>query len=127
MKIFFAKWNLFVPRALRSMSAAGPAGACPCNCRGSMQNLSPTHFLTGSFQPPVPSWSWVTECTGAQHVLLCMLMVLPDQGGSLQGSPGVSQDILAVDDPGTGSGWQQSKQNWALPSVVGILGQNATQ
>ena len=71
--------------------------------------------------------SWVMECIGAQHVLLCMLMVLPDQGGSLQGSPGVSQDILAVDDPGTGSGWQQSKQNWALPSVVGILGQNAMQ
>ena len=67
------------------------------------------------------------ECTGAQHVLLCMLMVLPDQGGSLQGSHGVSCDILAVDDPGTGSGWQQSKQNWALPSVVGILGQNAMQ
>ena len=83
-------------------------------------------FPLGAFSLLFPR-SWVMECIGAQHVLLCMLMVLPDQGGSLQGSPGVSQDILAVDDPGTGSGWQQSKQNWALPSVVGTLGQNAMQ
>ena len=59
------------------------------------------------------------ECIGAQHVLLCMLMVLPDQAGSLQGSPGVSRVFLAADDPGTGSGWQQSKQSWALLAVVG--------
>ena len=87
--------------------------------------LAPEDVGTGSFQPPVPFGCWVMECNGAQYVLLCMLMALPDQGGSLQGSRGVSCDILAVDDPGTGSGWQQSMQNWALPSVVGILGQNA--
>ena len=48
-----------------------------------------------------------------------MLMDYPNQAGSLQGSHGVERDILAVDDLGIGSGWQQSKQNWALPAVVG--------
>ena len=46
-------------------------------------------------------------------------MVLPNQAGSLQGSRCVSSDILTANDPGTGSGWHQSKQNWALPAVVG--------
>merc|ERR1712242_608134 len=41
------------------------------------------------------------------------------QAGSLQGSQGVSFGILAANNPGTGSGWQQSKQNWVLPAVVG--------
>ena len=31
----------------------------------------------------------------------------------------VSCDILAANDLGTGSGWQQSKQNWVLLAVVG--------
>ena len=66
-----------------------------------------------------PSGGWVMECTGAWHVLQCMLMVFPDQAGSLQGSRCGSSDILTANDPGTGSGWQQSKQNWALPAVVG--------
>ena len=48
-----------------------------------------------------------------------MLMVLPNQASSLQGSRCVSNDILSANDPGTGSGWQQSKQNWVLPAVVG--------
>ena len=48
-----------------------------------------------------------------------MLMVYPDQAGSLQGSRDVSCDILAVNDSGNGSGWQQSKQNWALLAVMG--------
>ena len=46
-------------------------------------------------------------------------MAYPDQASSLQGSLGVSGDSLAVYDLGTGSGWQQSKQNWAPPAVVG--------
>ena len=62
---------------------------------------------------------WVLDCQGTQHVLQAMQMVHPNQAGSLQGSHGVSRDILAVNDPGIGSGWQQSKQNWALPAVVG--------
>ena len=43
----------------------------------------------------------------------------PNQAGSLQGSSHVSGNILAADDLENGSGWQQSKQNWALPAVVG--------
>ena len=46
-------------------------------------------------------------------------MVLPDQAGSLQGSCSVSCNLLAANDPGIGSGWQQSKQNWTLLAVVG--------
>merc|ERR1712012_54615 len=41
------------------------------------------------------------------------------KAGSLQGAQGVSSGILAAHNPGTGSGWQQSKQNWVLPAVVG--------
>ena len=48
-----------------------------------------------------------------------MWMVLPDQAGSLQGSCSVSCNLLAANDPGIGSGWQQSKQNWTLLAVVG--------
>ena len=59
------------------------------------------------------------KCQGSQYVLQAMLMVYPNQAGGLQGSHGVSCDILAVNDLGIDLGWQQSKQNWALPAVVG--------
>ena len=59
------------------------------------------------------------EHRGSLQVLPTMWMVLPNQAASLQGSLDVNRDILAVNDPGTGSGWQQSKQNWALAAVVG--------
>ena len=63
------------------------------------------------------TWWWIVG--GAAHVLQTVLMAYPNQASSLQGSHGVSCDILAVDDLGTGSGWQQSKQNQALLAVVG--------
>ena len=59
------------------------------------------------------------ECQGSQYALQVMSMVCPNQAGSLQGSHGVGCDILAVNGLGIGLGWQQSKQNWALPAVVG--------
>ena len=61
----------------------------------------------------------VLECQETQYVLQAMLMIHPNQASSLQGLCGVSSSILAVNDPGTGTGWQQSKQNWALLAVVG--------
>ena len=64
-------------------------------------------------------WGWVMKCISSQHILLSMLMTLLSQAGSLQGPPGVSQVALAVNDLGSGSGWQQSKQNWTLPAVLG--------
>jgi hypothetical protein len=67
----------------------------------------------------LPSGGWVMKCSGTQQVLWSMWMVFPNQAGSLQGSHSVDCDILAVDDLEIGSGWQQSKQNWALPAVVG--------
>ena len=37
----------------------------------------------GSIQSPVHCCGWVMECTGAYHVLQCMLMVFPNQADSL--------------------------------------------
>ena len=54
-----------------------------------------------------------------QHVLWLMWMAYPNQADSLQGFCSVNCTILAANDPGIGSGWQQSKQNWALAAVVG--------
>ena len=67
---------------------------------------------------PVPC-GWEMECQGALQVLQVMSMACPNQADSPQGSRGVNRDILAANDLGIGSGWQQSKQNWALPAVVG--------
>ena len=59
------------------------------------------------------------ECTGVLHVLLVMWMVLPSQAGGLQGCQHGSARTLAENDLGTGSGWQQRRQNRALPAVAG--------
>jgi len=59
------------------------------------------------------------ECAGACQGLWSMWMTHPYQAGGLQGSRGGSCDTLAANDPGTGTGWQQSKQNWMPPAVEG--------
>ena len=51
------------------------------------------------------------ECRGLLNALHTMWMGCPYQTGSLQGHPRVSGGGLAGNDSGTGSGWQQSKQN----------------
>ena len=53
------------------------------------------------------------------YVLRIVWMAHPNQTSSLQGSHDVSHDILAANVPGIASGWQQSKENWALLAVVG--------
>jgi len=53
----------------------------------------------------------------SHHVLLATLMARPDQVGTPQGQRSVSCDVLVDNDWGTGSGWQQSKQNPAVSSV----------
>ena len=73
----------------------------------------------GGVKAPVTSRNMAVECGGIADVLQTVLMAYPNQASSLQGSHSVSCDILAVDDLGTGSGWQQSKQNQALLAVVG--------
>ena len=75
--------------------------------------------LSGRVISPVAFGAMVMKCGGTAHVLQTVLMAYPDQASSLQGSRSVSSDILAANDLGTGSGWQQSKQNWALLAVVG--------
>ena len=68
---------------------------------------------------PCSVQAWVMEWSGVAHALHFVLTPRPNQAGSLQGSSHVSGNILAADDLENGSGWQQSKQNWALPAVVG--------
>ena len=43
----------------------------------------------------------MVDCGGAAHVLQTVLMAYLNQASSLQGSHGISCDILAVDDLGT--------------------------
>ena len=45
----------------------------------------------------------------------------------LQGYSSVERNTLAINDPGIGSGWQQSKQNWAHLAVEGRMLQNVVQ
>ena len=59
------------------------------------------------------------ESSGSLYALLAMWMVFPNQAAGLQGFPCVNKDILAVNDLGIGSGWQQSRQNWMPAAVVG--------
>ena len=65
------------------------------------------HLLAGLL--PVEAGMW--NCGEAGYVLCTMLMAHPDQAPSLQGLQGVNPEVLAVEDLGTGSGWQQSRQN----------------
>ena len=59
------------------------------------------------------------ECAGACYALQGVLMPHPYQAGGLQRSHGAGCGLLAADDPGTGSGWRQSRQNWMPPAVGG--------
>ena len=54
---------------------------------------------------------WEVECSGSHHAMRTVWMGAPNQAASLQGSLAVKSDNLAANDLGTGSGWQQSKQN----------------
>ena len=59
------------------------------------------------------------ECWRLCYALHTMWMACPDQDTILQGQCGVSCNDLADNDVGTGSGWQQNKQNRTVVSVVG--------
>jgi hypothetical protein len=85
------------------------------------QLLLRTLFDAGRLTSPVAFGNKAMKCEGSEDVLQTVLMANPDQASSLQGSHSVDCDILALNDLGTGSGWQQSKQNQALLAVVGKL------
>ena len=93
--------------------------------RPALQSCAPNACLAkailfaGGIQSSVALRGWVLKCVGAQHVLHVMSMAHPNQADRPQGSHHVSDGILAVNDLGIGSGWQQSKQNGARPAVVG--------
>ena len=59
------------------------------------------------------------ECWGLCHALGTAWIACPNQDGTLQGQQGESCDDLADNDAGTGSGWQQNKQNCSVLPVVG--------
>ena len=61
--------------------------------------------------PLSPTRGWATECLGLLDVPQTVWMACPYQAASLQGSLGVGRAILAANDSGSGSGWQQSKQD----------------
>ena len=54
----------------------------------------------------------------SQYVLPHMWRAHLNQTGGLQGFCDVSCENLADNDLGTGSGWQQSRQNWMPPAVM---------
>jgi hypothetical protein len=53
------------------------------------------------------------------YALQSMWIVHPGQASSLQGHRSVSCGVLAGNDWGNGSGWQQSRQNSTLVAVTG--------
>ena len=61
----------------------------------------------------------VVECSAACYVLHGVWLGDPDLAYSPQGYHCGGSDTPVVDDPGTSSGWQQSKLNWTLSAVVG--------
>ena len=87
--------------------------------RDMLRAESPVYRGCRGKQRPCRCLDWVLACTGNLHPLQSVLILRPNQASSLQGSLNVSRDILAANDLGIGSGWQQSKQNWALLAVVG--------
>jgi hypothetical protein len=94
------------------------AWGCPL-ARGGSEGTSADGQLGGITSSCHPSGSWSVKCMCSYHVLLAALMACPDQVGTPQGQHGVSCDVLVDNDRGIGSGWQQSKQNPAVSSVVG--------
>ena len=63
-------------------------------------------------------------CWSVAKLVMCcvdMQMGIPHQALSPQGYYDGSCGILAVNALGNGSGWRQSKSNWALWAVVGQI------
>ena len=77
------------------------------------------HQLGGVATLCHPCGGWLVKFRLLCYVLLTALRACPDQVGTQQGQLSGSWDVLVDDDRGIGSGWQQSKQNYALPAVVG--------
>ena len=77
-------------------------------------------FHPGRFTFPCnPSGGWLLQCWGLHYALHNMWMACPDQESTLQGQHGVSCDAPVDNEAGTGSGWQQNKQNCSVLPVVG--------
>ena len=88
-------------------------------CYKCIDRSSPKQFHCWEVTPVARKGTGISECIGAQYVLLCMWMFCPNQARSLQGCHGVNRASLAVENWGNGSGWQQSRQNSVLLAVVG--------
>ena len=56
---------------------------------------------------------------GAHHDIPSVLKVQPNQASGLQDADCVNHSHLADNSLGSGSGWQQSKQNWMPLAVMG--------
>ncbi len=80
------------------------------------------YLQAGPCLAPAVSLERLLERAGNLHAPWLMWMPLPHQSGRRQGVCGASCNLLAIKDLGIGSGWQQSKQHWALPAVIGYSG-----
>ena len=100
---------------MKAVPATVMAGSLPK--KSIIEHTQISLFPAGSFFCDSGDWSW--KCSGVHHVLSSMWILCPNQVSSLQGSHGVNRVFLAVENRGTGSGWQQSKQNSVLLAVVG--------
>ena len=105
-------------KTVKYLLCASQSGRSEAESEENIGMRSESRAINSAGGSPVPC-GWEMECQGALQVLQVMSMVCPNQADSLQGSRGVNGDILAANDLGIGSGWQQSKQNRALPAVVG--------
>ena len=80
-----------------------------------LANAALVHHLGNVTVPCQPSGGWLAAVLGT--VLSAALHV--DGLSTLQGHHYESNDDLADNDAGTGSGWKQNKQNNAVQSMAG--------
>ena len=77
-------------------------------------------MFAGRCTPSVTERGKVMHCKEPAHVLLIVLMAHPDQASSLQGCHRGNGVTLAANNPGTASGWKQSRVTFRM--VLAVVG-----
>ena len=84
-------------------------------CRATQENRCKCRAISRFLS----QWTWRWSSCSSVHASQTMWKMCPIQSGSLQGLHSAKSVDLAGSLPGIGSGWQQSKQDWGLPAVMG--------
>ena len=92
----------------RPRATVGTGGTARCTTHNTRHTPAKS---VGRLTSPVAFGNKTMKCEETEQVLQTVLMTYPGQVSSLQGSHGADCDILAANELGNGSGWQQSKQN----------------